>query len=149
MPTLVLRTPEMNPAHVDVAPGHLAYVIYTSGSTGRPKGVMVEHRNVARLFAATDAWFGFGADDVWTLFHSCAFDFSVWEIWGALLYGGRVVVVPFDVSRDPEAFHALVRSACGLSLAAMSEKDGSPRSRSARASPVNAPVNATCPRAKR
>ncbi|HEX9936858.1 MAG TPA: amino acid adenylation domain-containing protein, partial [Longimicrobium sp.] len=90
-------------------PDSLAYVIYTSGSTGTPKGALIEHRNVAPLFSATDAWFGFGPGDVWTLFHSCAFDFSVWEIWGALLYGGRVVVVPFDVSRDPEAFHALVQ----------------------------------------
>ncbi|HEX8273712.1 MAG TPA: amino acid adenylation domain-containing protein [Longimicrobiaceae bacterium] len=90
-------------------PESLAYVIYTSGSTGRPKGALVEHRNVARLFSATDAWFGFGPTDVWTLFHSYAFDFSVWEIWGALLYGGRLVVVPLETSRDPEAFHALVR----------------------------------------
>ncbi|HEY0022712.1 MAG TPA: non-ribosomal peptide synthase/polyketide synthase [Longimicrobium sp.] len=90
-------------------PDSLAYVIYTSGSTGTPKGALIEHRNVARLFSATDAWFGFGPDDVWTLFHSYAFDFSVWELWGALLHGGRVVVVPFDVSRDPEAFHALVQ----------------------------------------
>jgi amino acid adenylation domain-containing protein/non-ribosomal peptide synthase protein (TIGR01720 family) len=90
-------------------PESLAYVIYTSGSTGTPKGALIEHRNVARLFTATDHWFGFGAADVWTLFHSSAFDFSVWEIWGALLYGGRLVVVPFDVSRDPEAFHALVQ----------------------------------------
>ncbi|HEU0052543.1 MAG TPA: amino acid adenylation domain-containing protein, partial [Longimicrobium sp.] len=90
-------------------PDSLAYVIYTSGSTGAPKGALIEHRNVARLFTATDAWFGFGPDDVWSLFHSYAFDFSVWELWGALLYGGRVVVVPFEVSRDPEAFHALVR----------------------------------------
>jgi amino acid adenylation domain-containing protein len=97
-----------NPAS-GATPESLAYVIYTSGSTGTPKGALIEHRNVARLFTATDAWFGFGPSDVWTLFHSCAFDFSVWEIWGALLYGGRVVVVPFDVSRDPEAFHALVR----------------------------------------
>ncbi|HEV3050189.1 MAG TPA: amino acid adenylation domain-containing protein, partial [Longimicrobium sp.] len=90
-------------------PDSLAYVIYTSGSTGAPKGALIEHRNVARLFAATDAWFGFGPGDVWTLFHSYAFDFSVWELWGALLYGGRLVVVPFDVSRDPDAFHALVQ----------------------------------------
>ncbi|HLM68307.1 MAG TPA: amino acid adenylation domain-containing protein, partial [Longimicrobium sp.] len=90
-------------------PESLAYVIYTSGSTGTPKGALIEHRNVARLFSATDAWFGFDHTDVWTLFHSYAFDFSVWEIWGALLYGGRLVVVPWDVSRDPDAFHALVQ----------------------------------------
>jgi amino acid adenylation domain-containing protein len=95
---------------VDVVPGSLAYVIYTSGSTGRPKGVQVTHANVVRLFAATDAWFGFDHTDVWTLFHSYAFDFSVWEIWGALLYGGRLVVVPFGVSRSPEEFYALLES---------------------------------------
>ncbi|WP_069867791.1 AMP-binding protein [Streptomyces malaysiensis] len=81
-----------------------AYVIYTSGSTGRPKGVVVSHGNVVRLFESTDGWFGFGADDVWTLFHSFAFDFSVWELWGALLRGGRLVVVPFEVSRSPGEF---------------------------------------------
>src|SRR5262249_41936808 len=89
-------------------PGSLAYVIYTSGSTGRPKGVMVEHRNVVRLFDATEALFGFGPADVWTMFHSYAFDFSVWEIWGALLYGGRVVVVPHWVGRAPDAFLSLL-----------------------------------------
>ncbi len=93
----------------EVAPDHLAYVIYTSGSTGKPKGVLVTHRNVARLFEATDAWFRFDASDAWTLFHSFAFDFSVWELWGALLYGGRLVVVPYWVSRSPEAFHELLR----------------------------------------
>ncbi|HEV2733612.1 MAG TPA: condensation domain-containing protein, partial [Longimicrobiaceae bacterium] len=75
-----------------VRPENAAYVIYTSGSTGRPKGVVVTHANVLRLFDATDPWFGFGPDDAWTVFHSYAFDFSVWEIWGALLYGGRAVV---------------------------------------------------------
>ena len=89
---------------------HPAYIIYTSGSTGRPKGVLVTHRNVARLFAATAAGFGFGEEDVWTLFHSFAFDFSVWEIWGALLHGGRLVVVPHWVSRAPDAFLGLIRA---------------------------------------
>ncbi|WP_434418152.1 AMP-binding protein [Nannocystis pusilla] len=89
-------------------PDSLAYVIYTSGSTGVPKGVMVTHRNVARLFAATDAWFGFGAADVWAVFHSLAFDFSVWELWGALLYGGTAVIVPFEVSRSPRQMARLV-----------------------------------------
>ena len=97
-----------NPPFV-VAPENLAYVIYTSGSTGQPKGVAVTHANVTRLFDATHAWFAFNDRDVWTLFHSCAFDFSVWELWGALLYGGRVVVVPFNVSRDPAAFGELLR----------------------------------------
>ncbi|MFJ2865095.1 amino acid adenylation domain-containing protein [Kitasatospora sp. NPDC087314] len=86
------------------SPEHPAYVIYTSGSTGRPKGVVVPHQNVVRLLEATDGWFGFGPGDVWTLFHSIAFDFTVWELWGALLRGGRLVVVPYDVSRSPDAF---------------------------------------------
>jgi amino acid adenylation domain-containing protein len=87
---------------------NLAYVIYTSGSTGKPKGVMVTHGNVARLLSATADWFHFNERDVWTLFHSLAFDFSVWEIWGCLLHGGRLVIVPFPVSRSPEDFHELL-----------------------------------------
>jgi amino acid adenylation domain-containing protein len=86
----------------------LAYVIYTSGSTGRPKGVLVQHDHVARLFRAVAPAFGFGERDVWTMFHSYAFDFSVWEIWGALLHGGRLVLVPYLVSRSPDAFHELL-----------------------------------------
>jgi amino acid adenylation domain-containing protein len=93
---------------IDSTPDDLAYVIYTSGSTGKPKGVEITHANVARLFAATDAWYQFGPTDVWTMFHSYAFDFSVWEIWGALIYGGRVVVVPYLTSRSPDAFHELL-----------------------------------------
>ncbi|WP_274599392.1 non-ribosomal peptide synthetase [Streptomyces sp. So13.3] len=110
-PTLatdLTHQPTHNPTDHDrttpLTPHHPAYIIYTSGSTGRPKGVVNTHRNVVRLFDATRQWFGFGADDVWTLFHSYAFDFSVWELWGPLLHGGRLVVVPFEVSRTPGAF---------------------------------------------
>ena len=93
-----------------VLPENLAYMIYTSGSTGQPKGVMVTHANVVRLFAQTNDCFHFQAEDVWTLFHSSTFDFSVWEIWGALLHGGSLVVVPYWVSRSPDQFaHLLIR----------------------------------------
>jgi amino acid adenylation domain-containing protein len=85
-----------------------AYVLYTSGSTGRPKGVVVPHAAVARLLVAAGRCFDFGAADVWTLFHSYAFDFSVWEVWGALAHGGRLVVVPYWVSRSPDDFHRLL-----------------------------------------
>lgn len=85
-----------------------AYVIYTSGSTGRPKGVVVPHRNVLALVEATAADFGLGPDDTWTLFHSSAFDFSVWEMWGCLLTGGRLVVVPYWVTRDADGFCELL-----------------------------------------
>jgi amino acid adenylation domain-containing protein len=102
------RQPVVNPQSA-ACPDNLAYVIYTSGSTGKPKGTLITHRNVVRLFTATQDWFHFGEDDVWTLFHSSAFDFSVWELWGALLHGGRLVVVPFGVSRTPSSFHQLLR----------------------------------------
>ena len=102
--------PDTNPERL---PGQgtasLAYVIYTSGSTGMPKGAMIEHGHVMRLFAACAARFEFQADDVWTLFHSFAFDFSVWEIWGALLHGARLVVVPRATAVSPPDFHALLR----------------------------------------
>lgn len=91
-----------------VGPQNLAYVIYTSGSTGNPKGVMIEHHNVIRLFKSTDCWYQFNEKDTWTLFHSYAFDFSVWEIWGALLYGGKLVVVPYWISRSPKDFYQLL-----------------------------------------
>ncbi|MGH3750801.1 MAG: AMP-binding protein, partial [Micromonosporaceae bacterium] len=86
----------------------LAYLIYTSGSTGTPKAVMVSHRNVVRLLRSTEEWFSFSEADVWSMFHSAAFDFSVWEVWGALAYGGRLVVVPYWESRNPEAFYDLL-----------------------------------------
>ncbi|MBF6330409.1 non-ribosomal peptide synthetase [Nocardia transvalensis] len=102
------RCPSTPPTDADrprtLRADHIAYVIYTSGSTGTPKGVMVSHRNVVRLFATTRELLGFGNHDTWTLFHSYAFDFSVWELFGAVLYGGRLVVVPHQVSRTPAAF---------------------------------------------
>jgi amino acid adenylation domain-containing protein len=96
------------PVEVPVSDSNLAYVIYTSGSTGVPKGVMVDHQSVVRLFTETENWFDFGKGDVWTMFHSIGFDFSVWELWGALLYGGRLVVTAHDVSRSPADFLKLL-----------------------------------------
>ncbi len=104
----------VNP-RVAISPASLAYVIYTSGSTGQPKGVMIEHRQVARLFSATEHWFGFNRNDVWALFHSFAFDFSVWEIWGALMHGGQLLIVPQLVSRSPDECYALLCDA-GVSI---------------------------------
>lgn len=99
---------DLNPATPDLTPQHLAYVIYTSGSTGRPRGVMVGHSNVVRLFSSTRDWFSFDRNDVWTLFHSYAFDFSVWEIWGALLHGAKLVIVPRVTTRSPREFCSLL-----------------------------------------
>ncbi|MGW1373926.1 amino acid adenylation domain-containing protein [Streptomyces sp. NPDC002446] len=85
-----------------VSPGNAAYVIYTSGSTGRPKGVVVPHQNVLALFAAARELFDLRASDVWTMAHSYSFDFSVWELWGALLHGGCLVLVPAATRRSPD-----------------------------------------------
>ena len=106
-PTVVLADAARGSADtppVDLHADNAAYVIYTSGSTGTPKGVAVSHRNVAALFEGTAALFDFGPADVWTMFHSSAFDFSVWELWSPLLHGGRLVVVEQAVARDPERF---------------------------------------------
>ncbi len=101
--------PDTDP-QVVVHEDHLAYVIYTSGSTGLAKGAQLTHRNAVRLLSATQDWFHFDHHDVWTLFHSHAFDFSVWEIFGALCHGGRLVVVPYLVSRSPDEFLTLLRN---------------------------------------
>jgi amino acid adenylation domain-containing protein len=103
-----LAEQEVTEPLVDVKPENAAYIIYTSGSTGKPKGVVVTHYNVVRLMLATEKWFRFNDKDVWTLFHSVAFDFSVWEIWGALFYGGRLIIVPYLTSRSPEEFYNLL-----------------------------------------
>ncbi|MDF0605131.1 amino acid adenylation domain-containing protein, partial [Neisseriaceae bacterium TC5R-5] len=87
---------------------HLAYVIYTSGSTGLPKGVMVEHHSITGLLIATENYFHFDSNDVWTFFHSFAFDFAVWELWGALAYGGRLILVPSWCARSPHDFYTLL-----------------------------------------
>ncbi|MEV7184624.1 non-ribosomal peptide synthase/polyketide synthase [Kitasatospora sp. NPDC093102] len=119
VPVLALTDPQVRadlarrPAG-PLGPGHRplpdspAYAIFTSGSTGRPKGVVVPHANVVRLFEQTRELVGFGAEDVWTLFHSYTFDFSVWELWGPLLHGGRLVVVPESTARSPEDFLRLL-----------------------------------------
>ena len=101
---------DLDPGETGLKSGSLAYVIYTSGSTGRPKGVMVEHRNIVRLFASTQHWFDFGPADVWTMFHSFAFDSSVWEPVGERLPvdGGRLVVVSRACARSPADLHALL-----------------------------------------
>jgi amino acid adenylation domain-containing protein len=104
----IARESQDNPPRL-TTPDNLVYVIYTSGSTGTPKGTLISHHNVVRLFYATHSWFHFNANDVWTLFHSYAFDFSVWELWGALLNGGRLVIVSSEVNRSPEEFYDLLR----------------------------------------
>ena len=92
-----------------VTPANLAYVIYTSGSTGRPKGVQVNHQTVVHLFEATRLQPGFHEREIWTVVHSSAFDFSVWEIWGSLLKGGSLVVVPLEVVQSPAELFELLR----------------------------------------
>ncbi|WP_243465285.1 condensation domain-containing protein, partial [Photorhabdus temperata] len=100
--------PDVNPQVPALTSRHLAYVIYTSGSTGTPKGVMVEHRNILRLFEATESWYHFDRQDIWCLLHSIAFDFSVWELWGALRYGAKLVLVSHVIARSPQELHQFV-----------------------------------------
>jgi amino acid adenylation domain-containing protein len=90
-------------------PTHLCYIIYTSGTTGTPKGSMIEHRNVVRLLVNDRFSFDFNEQDVWTLFHSFCFDFSVWEMYGALLFGGKLVVIPRTLAQDTRQFLEILR----------------------------------------
>ncbi|KAF9345146.1 hypothetical protein BGX26_003467, partial [Mortierella sp. AD094] len=91
-----------------LTPHHLAYVIYTSGSTGKPKGVLVEHVQVTRLFDATADWYNFDSSDTWIVTHSFSFDFSVWEIWGALRYGGKLIIPSFRTTQSLEDLYQLI-----------------------------------------
>jgi len=102
----IASEPTVSPAS-RTSPQNLAYCIYTSGSTGTPKGVLLDHRNVVRLMKNQNFQFNFTSDDVWTMFHSYCFDFSVWEMYGSLLYGGTLVIVP-ESARDPQSFHAIL-----------------------------------------
>ncbi|WP_075342512.1 non-ribosomal peptide synthetase [Tenacibaculum agarivorans] len=85
-----------------------AYIIYTSGSTGKPKGVKVAHRNVVSLLKNKATHFDFNEKDIWTMFHSYCFDFSVWEMYGALLFGGELIIVPKEVTKEPKLFAELI-----------------------------------------
>ncbi|MBL6448216.1 amino acid adenylation domain-containing protein [Fulvivirga sp. 29W222] len=96
-----------NPPHVN-QPADMCYIIYTSGTTGNPKGVIIEHRNVVRLLFNDELQFDFNNRDVWTMFHSHCFDFSVWEMYGALLYGGKLIIIPKELSREPSGFLKLM-----------------------------------------
>jgi len=104
--TAIASEPSVSPAS-GTSTENLAYCIYTSGSTGTPKGVLLDHRNVVRLMRNDKFQFSVSRDDVWTMFHSYCFDFSVWEMYGALLYGGTLVIVP-ESARDPQSFLAVL-----------------------------------------
>jgi len=86
-----------------------AYIIYTSGTTGKPKGTLIQHGNVVRLMVNDKNLFDFNSHDVWTLFHSYCFDFSVWEMYGALLFGGKLMIIPRMTARDPGMFLELLK----------------------------------------
>jgi len=104
-----IQSQSVFPLDATYNPESLAYVIYTSGSTGRPKGVALPHANVLNLFYATKEYYHFNQNDVWVLFHSFAFDVSVWEIWGTFLYGGTLIIVSYETTRDPHTFYEITK----------------------------------------
>jgi amino acid adenylation domain-containing protein len=108
----VSKVSEENPTHPThlTHPTQLCYIIYTSGTTGKPKGVMIEHRNVLNLIVGARHLFDFNGDDTWTVFHSFCFDFSVWEMYGAVLYGGKLIIVPRMTARDPVRFLKVLKN---------------------------------------
>ena len=93
----------------DTTSSNLAYVIYTSGTTGKPNGVLQLHSNVVRLFSTTNLWYKFNQNDIWVLYHSYVFDFSIWEIWGALMYGSKLIIPKYDQVRDLNIFYNLCK----------------------------------------
>ncbi|MEN5057172.1 amino acid adenylation domain-containing protein [Sphingobacterium kitahiroshimense] len=104
----IVNQEAINPS-LKILPENPAYVIYTSGTTGIPNGVVVSHKNVVRLFKTDKPLFDFGSSDVWTMFHSYSFDFSVWEMYGALLNGGKLILVPKIIAQDPASFFDLLQ----------------------------------------
>ncbi|MCL2534946.1 MAG: amino acid adenylation domain-containing protein, partial [Nocardiaceae bacterium] len=102
-------SPDLPRAAVEARPDNAAYVIYTSGSTGRPKGVQVTHRSVVSLLVNAHTDFDLRPTDIWTIFHSFAFDVSVFEVWGPLSTGATTVIVDPEVARSPDDFVELLR----------------------------------------
>ncbi|WP_179335208.1 non-ribosomal peptide synthetase [Winogradskyella costae] len=100
-------SPKLNDS-VKTLPESRCYVIYTSGTTGNPKGVMVEHRNVVSLLYNGKNLFKFNENDVWCMFHSFCFDFSVWEMYGPLFFGGKLIIVPEVTAKDPFEFISMI-----------------------------------------
>ncbi len=97
------HTPLLTPA-----PDDIAYTIYTSGTTGVPKGVAIAHSNVTQALKFPLTHMPTGPGEVWTQAGSLVFDITVWEIFGALLHGGRLVIIPDSVVRSPDDFRDLL-----------------------------------------